>query len=242
MLRVLLAGHNHEGFGINTSPLGGLLYINASTMTRDHRPLNRPVVFELFPTPAGETPQPARIVEFVPAPVLPRTDTRTRGVAYQSRHLRGQHHAEPAPAPAAADPSGKYSTTATVRPIGRAIAIDLSESLGNLPICHVRQPHMTLLFRSDGYSVEEAVVVQQFIDEYLQSTPAMERVEEGGRPQVEFTLEHWGEQSDLIHGELEDLAAAVFDKFQNWHQGGTYRPPHVQLRRRERQQNRWSRS
>jgi hypothetical protein len=172
-------------------------------MTRDHRPLNRAVVFELFPTPAGEAPQPARIVEFIPAPVLPRTDTRTRAVAYQSRHLRGQQLAEPAPASPRADPNVKYRTAAMVQLTGRAIAIDLSECLGNLPICHVHQPHMTLLFRSGGFSAEEAVEVQQFIDEYLVSTPAMERVEEGDRPRVEFTLERWGEESDRIHGELE---------------------------------------
>lgn len=38
-------GHIHEGYGVEKK--NGTTYINASSCTKDYRPINKPVVFEL---------------------------------------------------------------------------------------------------------------------------------------------------------------------------------------------------
>src|SRR5690606_38096577 len=100
-----------------------------------------------------------------------------------------------------------------------------------------RHPHVTILFRKSGFLTEEALQVQQFIDEHLSSNPPRRDTDESGRPLLEFTLERWGRESDLIQGELAALVDLVYEKFQEWDQGGTSRrPAHVQLRRKPRRQ------
>ena len=100
----------------------------------------------------------------------------------------------------------------------------------------VAYPHMTLLFRSKGFKAEDAIEVQQFIDSYLRSSESgHSRFDETSSPLVSFTLTRWGQESDQIHGELEQLARKVYEHFQHLHEGGNFRPPHVQLRRKASQ-------
>lgn len=99
----------------------------------------------------------------------------------------------------------------------KAIVLDMLGPLGH--IAQVSEPHMTLLFRTTGYTQAEVQQVQDFIDrEYGKSFP------------IDFTLYPWGKASDLIHGPLEELAKHVAREFEHWGQDGQYRPPHVKLR------------
>lgn len=119
--------------------------------------------------------------------------------------------------------SGLYLTSIVVQVMGGAIVVDLSPLLLGTEKCQVKKPHMTLLFRKRGFTQTQVREVQAFIDETI-----------GAGAQVEFYLSRWGESSDLIHGELFDLAVQVREKFSHWEQDGGVRPPHVQLRTKAR--------
>lgn len=115
-----------------------------------------------------------------------------------------------------------FETKIQVKRMGKAIVADLKEALGHL--AQVPEPHMTLLYRTRGYSDSEAKQVQEFITQELC----------GGNSDAtfQFTLSPWGGTSDLIYGPLEELAKTVAARFESWGQDGAYRPPHVQLRTR----------
>jgi hypothetical protein len=104
---------------------------------------------------------------------------------------------------------------------GRAIAIDLS----NVAFMEtsVKRPHMTVLFRPDGY-------IQVDLDTVI--AEARIWMEHSGMTETRFTLEPWGPRSKLVKGPLEWLGLHLRDTFCRGQKQD--RPLHVELHTKPR--------
>lgn len=102
---------------------------------------------------------------------------------------------------------------------GRAIAVDLSSCEAVRKVATVPRPHMTLLFREQGWGERDLSEAQAIVDEWL----AYHKYET-----VSFLLVPWGPRSRLVKGMLEQLGLHVRDIM------GPYqtRPLHVELHSR----------
>jgi hypothetical protein len=101
---------------------------------------------------------------------------------------------------------------------GRAIAVDLSNvSLPKDPKeeTSVKHPHMTVLFRREGYSQADLNKVLAEAREWMKFHNA---------DTAYFTLEPWGPRSKLVKGPLEWFGQHLRDVF-----GPQDRPLHVEL-------------
>lgn len=112
----------------------------------------------------------------------------------------------------------KWFTAARVVSDGRAMTVDLSDAGLNTQI---KKPHMTLFFQR-AFSPAEVEQVQFFIDSYISTTLRSST--------VGFTLEPWGQRSDLIQGDLKQLCEAVRLYFMGKMFTEEQRPPHVAIR------------
>lgn len=114
-----------------------------------------------------------------------------------------------------------YHTFAKVFTIGRAIAIDLTDTT----VVHkVRHVHMTLFFRPSGYSNDEMVAIQNHVTEkYGSSLP------------ISFSLEPWNEINDKVHGDLKTLFYEVRSHFPDFLDRTETRKSHAHVKVRYRQ-------
>lgn len=85
--------------------------------------------------------QPARVLDFGTAPRLPRSQTKARGIARQTRHVKPNAEVEndSCQKQDEGDVSTTYTTKAVTKLVGRTISIDLAEALDEQAICQVRE-------------------------------------------------------------------------------------------------------
>lgn len=110
-----------------------------------------------------------------------------------------------------------YRTHAKLTLMGRSIAVQLDDCQPSLPTT-LNDPHMTVLFRKDGYTEQELQMIQTYRDTHFPET-------------MTFRLgsyTHGYHNSDGIYGALRRFCVLVRAVFETWHEQP--RPPHVKLR------------
>ncbi|EAR97686.2 hypothetical protein TTHERM_00621060 (macronuclear) [Tetrahymena thermophila SB210] len=117
-----------------------------------------------------------------------------------------------------------YKTRGILTKVGRAIAVDLSDS--NLPHDQGIKPHMTVVFSKERFTQED-------INE-LYSLEQQFRISQGLQQDenYSFVLENWGPRSKKIQGQLYDLCIYLRQHFTG--DSTDERIPHVELKKLER--------
>ncbi|KAL4499878.1 hypothetical protein ABPG72_015227 [Tetrahymena utriculariae] len=108
--------------------------------------------------------------------------------------------------------------------VGRAIAVDLSDS--NLPHDQGIKPHMTVVFSREHFTQEDINELYSLEQQFRKSQGLQQN------DNYSFILENWGPRSKEIQGQLYDLCVYLRQHFTG--NSTDERVPHVELKKLER--------
>lgn len=111
----------------------------------------------------------------------------------------------------------EYYTQGNVKILGESIVIDLTDAKLNSEIHDI---HMTLIF-GKKFTTHELLLIRSYIINYKITN---------NLSTIKFNLSKWGNESDLIHGELALLCLEIRKTFINSNLLNKQRLPHVKLR------------